>query len=303
MSSAIQVVADTVYGAREAFASVLVDRSISFEREAEFAIQAISANDYTVKVARECPQSVVDATTNVAAIGISLNPAKKQAYLVPRKGRICLDISYMGLMDLAMDTGSIKWGQARIVYATDVFELNGLDREPTHRFQPFAKDRGETVGAYCVVKTADGDYLTEAMSADEINAIRDRSEAWKSFMDKKAKSCPWATDWGEMAKKTVVKRASKYWPKTERLDQAIHYLNTEGGEGLAKIEHVDNCPADLLAQAKAAAACGTGAYGEFFGAIGKDKRKQLAAHHESLKSQAAKVDANTIDMPEPEATE
>ena len=36
-----------------------------------------------------------------------------------------------------------------------------------------------------------------------------------------------------MAKKTVVHRAHKYWPKTERLDKALHYLNNEGGEGLA----------------------------------------------------------------------
>ena len=38
-----------------------------------------------------------------------------------------------------------------------------------------------------------------------------------------------------MLKKTVIKRAYKTWPKTDRhnrLDEAIQYLNTEGGEGL-----------------------------------------------------------------------
>jgi hypothetical protein len=39
-----------------------------------------------------------------------------------------------------------------------------------------------------------------------------------------------------MVKKTVIKRAYKLWPKTERLDEAVHYLNTTGGEGLADIE-------------------------------------------------------------------
>ena len=47
---------------------------------------------------------------------------------------------------------------------------------------------------------------------------------------------PWKTDEGEMIKKTVVKRASKMWPKSERLDNTIHLLNTENGEGLAVIE-------------------------------------------------------------------
>lgn len=233
--SNIQVIERAIWDVQPAFNEVLVDRSINFEREAGFAIQALQGNDYALGIAMQNRQSVIDAVTNIAAIGISLNPAKKQAYLVPRDGRICLDISYMGLLDLAVDSGSIRWGQARLVYQADTFEVQGVDREPIHRFSPFAKDRGDVVGVYCVVKTADGDYLTEAMSTDEVNEIRDRSSAWKAWIAKK-KKCPWVTDWGEMAKKTVVKRASKYWPTTERLAAAVHHLNTDGGEGLANEE-------------------------------------------------------------------
>lgn len=233
--SNIQVIERAIWDVQPAFNEVLVDRSINFEREAGFAIQALQGNDYALGIAMKNRQSVIDAVTNIAAIGISLNPAKKQAYLVPRDGRICLDISYMGLLDLAVDSGSIRWGQARLVYQADTFEVQGVDREPIHRFSPFARDRGDVVGVYCVVKTADGDYLTEAMSTDEVNEIRDRSSAWKAWIKNK-RSCPWVTDWGEMAKKTVVKRASKYWPTTERLAAAVHHLNTDGGEGLANEE-------------------------------------------------------------------
>lgn len=226
---------DSIYGTKDSFASVLTDRSINFDREAEFALQTLYGNDYAMKIAMQNRSSVIAAVVNIAAIGISLNPAKKQAYLVPRDGKICLDISYMGLMDLAIDSGSIRWGQAELVYEADTFGLNGVDQQPTHLRNPFARDRGDVVGVYVVVKTADGDYLTDAMSVDEINAIRDRSSAWKAWITKQ-KSCPWLTDWGEMAKKTVVKRAYKYWPKTDRLDQAIHHLNTDGGEGLAFVD-------------------------------------------------------------------
>lgn len=234
MSNALALITGDIYASRDAFEAVLADRSINFDREAEFAIQVLSSNDYAIKVAQSNRQSVINAVTNIAAIGISLNPAKKQAYLVPRDGRICLDLSYMGLADLATASGSIKWVKAGVVHANDKFVLNGFDRPPEHSFDPFSKDRGEAVGVYVVAKTADGDYLTEAMSADEVNAIRDRSSAWRAWIDKK-RSCPWVTDWAEMAKKTVVKRAYKLWPKTERLDQAIHHLNTDGEEGLYEL--------------------------------------------------------------------
>lgn len=252
MSNAVATITNEVYAMRGSFNTVMVDRSVNFEREAGFAIQAITSGDYIMGVALKNPQSVRDAVTNIAAIGISLNPAKKQAYLVPRKNKICLDISYMGLMDLAMETGSIKWAQANLVYKNDTFASNGLDKPPLHSFDPFSKDRGELVGVYVTVKTADGEYLTETMSIDEVYAIRDRSESWK-----KDQSGPWKTDPGEMIKKTVVKRAYKYWPKTERLESAIHYLNTDGGEGITFTQEPEKkCEADVLSayvnQAKAA---------------------------------------------------
>ena len=203
--SAISTIEQYVYGAENSFQNVLVDKSINFEREAGFAIQILTSGDFIAKLAVGDRQSVVNAVTNIAAIGISLNPAKKQAYLVPRKGKICLDISYMGLIDLAVQAGSILWAQADLVYETDAFTLNGFDKPPTHSYNPFSKARGAMVGAYVVVKTPSGDYLTDCMSREEIDAIKNRSESVKA-----GKSSPWDTDYGEMSKKTVVKRAYKY---------------------------------------------------------------------------------------------
>jgi len=226
-----------VYEVAPAFETMCVDKGIVFAREAEFAIQALCASDYALKIARQNPQSVRDAVTNIAAIGISLNPAKKQAYLVPRKGGICLVISYMGLLDLAIQSGSILWGQAELVYASDKFTMHGFDQPPTHERNPFLKDRGELVGVYTVVKTRDGDYLTTTMTADDVFAIRDRSDAWIAYEKDKSKKCPWVTDEGEMVKKTVIKRAYKTWPKSDRLDKAVHALNTDADEGITFEQH------------------------------------------------------------------
>ena len=233
MSNSLQIIREDIYSTRERF-DKMSGGALNFEREAGFAVQIVAANDYTMRIAMDNRQSVINAVTNVAAIGISLNPAKRQAYLVPRDGRICLDISYMGLLDLAISSGSIMWGQAELVYEVDRFELQGFDKPPLHNRNPFAKERGPIVGVYVVVKTRDGDYLTTCMAIDEVHDIRNRSSAWKAW-EKNQKKCPWVTDEGEMTKKTVIKRAYKLWPKTDRLDNAVHFLNTEGGEGLADI--------------------------------------------------------------------
>lgn len=234
---AVFAVDKLVYEVAPAFDSVLSDKGINFAREAEFAIQAILSNEYATKVARDNPQSVRDAVTNIAAIGVSLNPAKRQAYLVPRKGGISLVISYMGLLDIAIQSGSIMWGQAELVFAADLqppceFTLNGFDQPPTHKRNPFSTERGALIGAYVVVKTHSGDYLTTTMTAEEVYAIRDRSDAWKAYQANPARKCPWVTDEGEMVKKTVIKRAYKTWPKSDRLDKAVHILNTAADEGI-----------------------------------------------------------------------
>jgi recombination protein RecT len=237
MTTALDTIRGDVYSVAEQFDAIRTDKSLSFEAEAGFAMQTLTANEYALGVAMKNRQSVINAVTNVAAIGISLNPAKKQAYLVPRDGRICLDISYMGLMDLAMQSGSIRWAQCALVHESDTFELAGLDKQPVHRFNPFAKDRGPIVGVYAVVKTCDGDYLTHTMPIDDVHAIRDKSQAWIAYVGKKTRSCIWLDHEGEMVKKTCIKQAYKYWPKGEqsgRLEGAIHYMNEQAGEGLQK---------------------------------------------------------------------
>lgn len=206
------------------FNAALSDQSITWQKEMQFAIQAFQKNEYLAKTATSNPVSAQNAIINLAAIGITLNPAAKLAYLVPRDGMVCLDVSYMGLLHLAQSTGAIKWGQCKLVHQGDTYESNGLDAAPTHKYNAFG-DRGPVVGGYCTVKTADGDYLTEEMSLAEIKAVEASS---------KAKNGPWKNWWDEMARKTIVKRASKYWPRVDRLDAAINHLNTDGGEGIAE---------------------------------------------------------------------
>lgn len=226
-------ITDWVDSYQSEFNEAVSDNNIVWNKERGFALQVLNKPDnknknelcFAGKTALNNPLSLQAAIVNVAAIGVTLNPASKLAYLVPRDGAICLDISYMGLLHIAQQSGSIMWGQCKLVYANDTYESNGLDKAPTHKYQAFG-DRGAIVGGYCTAKTVDGDYLTEEMSIADIDKVKATSKAGNG---------PWKTFFEEMARKTIVKRASKYWPKVERLDNAINYLNTEGGEGLQDV--------------------------------------------------------------------
>lgn len=209
--------------------------SMQWQAELGFVQQLLKASDYLMKMADQNPESLAHAVANVAAIGLTLNPAEGLAYLVPRKGRICLDPSYRGLVKLATDTGHIEWVQAKCVFENDHYENTGVDTKPVHTFNAFA-DRGEFVGCYCTARTRGGAYLTEEMTAAEITMIRDKS----SEAHKGGKGSPW-DDWlGEMAKKTVVRRASKLWPRSldpdrdTRMYKAIDISNENEGLELVK---------------------------------------------------------------------
>lgn len=193
---------------------------MKYDAELGFAVQHLDNNNYLKGIAENNSRSLLQAMSNVAACGLTLNPAKKEAYLVPRKGKVCLDPSYVGLIKLATDSGAILWVQAKLVYSNDVFIMHGIDERPTHEYKPFG-DRGALDGVYCVAKTKDGAYLTGTMSIDEVHAIRNRSEAYKS----NPKKTPWFTDEGEMVKKTILKRESKLWPRTGNVDAESRLAN------------------------------------------------------------------------------
>lgn len=207
------------------FQAVLSDDRINFAKECQFALQHLSNNEFTRKTAMQNQESFRNAIINVAAIGISLNPAAKLAYLVPRKGTVCLDIGYLGLEHLAIESGSVLWVQTKLVHANDTYVNTGINTPPEHQYSAFGK-RGDIVGCYCVAKVHDGSFLTEEMSIEEIHRIRGRSESFT-----KGSMSPWKTDEGEMIRKTVIKRAAKHWPKKVRLDAAIDMLNRQG-EGI-----------------------------------------------------------------------
>lgn len=210
----------------------------AYDVESMFAMQMLMKNDFSMKTANNNPRSVRLAMINVASTGLTLNPANGYAYLVPRDGAIVLDISYKGLIKIATDAGSVEWARADLVYSADEFVYSGPAVIPQHKANPFSGNRGEVIGAYCIAKTHSGDILTEVMDLAEIEKIRSKSTAW--VKGQQGRKGPWEEWFDQMAKKAIIKRASKTWPYTdrsERLGQAIEIANeSEGGYTLGDLD-------------------------------------------------------------------
>lgn len=226
----IQPYQGAIEAARDQFLELAAKSELDWEAEAMFATQAMTQNGFLAKVANQNPTSAQMAVINVAAVGLTLNPAQGLAFLVPRDGQVLLDISYRGLIRIAMDEGAIRAAKAELVYEQDRFVYKGPFEVPEHHCNPFSDQRGAMVGAYCSARLPDGTWLTETMSMADIEAVRATSEAYA----KKGKG-PWVTFFGEMVKKSIAKRASKWWQSAnhERLSEAVRLLNEDNGEGFA----------------------------------------------------------------------
>lgn len=178
---------------------------ITPERFTRMVFSAISTNS---KLAECTPQSFLGAMMTAAQLGVEPNTALGQAYLLPYRNKGVMEcqfqLGYKGLLDLAYRSGEVSIIQAHVVYENDTFEYElGLD--PKLKHVPATSKRGNPIAYYAMFKTKDGGYGFEVMSQEDVMAHAQRYS--KSYQ-----YGPWQTNFEEMAKKTVLKRALKYAP-------------------------------------------------------------------------------------------
>lgn len=110
---------------------------------------------------------------------------------------------------------------AEVVKERDTFHVNLADHEVTeHKYDQLASDRGEVVGAYCIIRDDQRRVIhREIMPRSEIDKVRNAS---------KSKNSPaWTTWFEEMCKKAALRRASKYVTlNNERLSEMIERLDS-----------------------------------------------------------------------------
>jgi recombination protein RecT len=191
----------------------------TFAYELIHAKQAIEANS---KLAG-CPTgSITDSVMNVLLCGTTLNPAMKEAYLVPRKGKCVLELSYRGLIRIACSDGNVKFMNAAVVFDWDMvnngFEYRmGTDPYLKH-IQNFAPEidpstlNGTNIWEHVVCAYSMATYVDG--STDFV--VLPKWKLYKAYQASEGKNAgmPWDKWPEEQIRKTVL----KYHTKTLRGD-------------------------------------------------------------------------------------
>ena len=110
------------------------------------------------------------------------------------------------------NSGEVSSAEAHVVYENDEFDYL-LGDNPRIEHKPALSGRGEPVAAYAIIKLTNGEVLREIMSIEEIEWVRRVSKA--------PKGGPWDNWWGEMARKTVLRRCAKSAPTQSDLDELL----------------------------------------------------------------------------------
>ena len=195
---------------------------ISVEKFQRVVVTAINKNPALVNAVRlslftacvECAQDGLLPNGKEAALVI-YNTKNKQTDQWENK------VQYMpmitGIYKKAHNSGEVVFLDAHAVHKNDEFNYElGLNINLVHR--PALDDRGEMIAAYAVARLADGTEYAEVMSTKDIEYVRDDAS-------KTAQKGPWKTYYGEMARKTVVRRLSKRLPLSSDLERVINRID------------------------------------------------------------------------------
>ena len=201
----------------------------TYNKEIIFAKQAFDNNDALQKCSTA---SIRNAIVNIALTGASLNPALQQAFLIPRKGKCCLDFSYRGLCKIAVDSELVYDIDATVVLEGDLFyHEQGLNPVLKHVPNLYAseKDKPPVIAVYAVAALHHGIKKFVVLDKEKIERARKSSQMPNGPM--------WKDHYDEAAKKTAVKLLYKLLPQSERMSVAVKALNDH--EGLAQISNAD----------------------------------------------------------------
>ena len=164
-------------------------------------------------------QSLFSACQKAAGDGLLLD-GREAVLTVFHENKSKTDkVTYMpmvqGLVKLARNSSEISNIVAEVVYDKDEFTYRpGIEEQPLHRPDWFG-DRGKPIGAYAVVTTKDNEKIVAVLARDRILAIGKGGRNADQYIPGKG------AHFVEWWKKTVIKNALKYSPKSTYLASAM----------------------------------------------------------------------------------
>lgn len=220
------LVSDFFEANKDAIKAVL-PKHMTADRMTKIALRCLRT---TPKLMQCTISSLFGAVITCAQLGLEPNTPQGHIYLIPfenkKKGimEVQIVVGYKGLIDLARRSGQIVSISSHPVFENDPFEVSfGTDESIMHKPR-LDGDRGKIVGFYAVAKLKDGGTQLEFMPASDVNAIRDGSQGYRTAVrfakPGQSLNTPWATNYEEMGRKTVIRRLCKYLPMSIELANA-----------------------------------------------------------------------------------
>jgi recombination protein RecT len=202
----------------------------------KFRNVVITAANMTPDLLGADRRSLLGACVKCAADG--LVPDGREAALVLMGNKVQYMPMIAGVLKRARNSGEIASLVVQVVYERDAFTWSPCDPERPiqHTTPPLAEERGAPIGAYAIARLKDGSVMAEVMSKAEIEKVRGVSRAKGSG--------PWVQWWDQMARKTVLRRLSKYLPMDAAPMEALLQRDEERpatptGEEIVEAEAVE----------------------------------------------------------------
>lgn len=178
----------------------LLPQSMDARRFMSVSLMALTKNPDLLKCDRV---SFTMAVLEAAEIGLEPTGGVGGAHLVPFGGKVQLIYDYRGIQYLIREGGG---GEVKtvLVYEGDLFKVyEGTERARIVHTKRFQSDDPTKI-TYVYAVPLDHPEKFEVMTKAQVDAIRARSKA--------ANRGPWVTDYGAMARKSVLKRIAAWLP-------------------------------------------------------------------------------------------
>ncbi len=202
------------------------ERRARAERVVAIVTNVIRRNTKLMECTKE---TIVGSIMRCVILGLDATPELGECYLIPRKNKkrggvmeCNFEVGYKGYISMAFYTGQFKSVSARFVRENDFFQYEyGLIEKCVHRVGGLSLEKGKLTHVYVVWEFLNGGKYFEVMDEDEINAVKNVSQAKDSDFS------PWnVEEWvPDMWRKSVIKKSRKYIPlATESVKKFVRNL-------------------------------------------------------------------------------